>query len=100
MTKKDFETFIYIGAEKLSICVFSKLDSKIFYKKETKFLSFNDDTVENKIINFLNENIFKAEKQLNQFISDISFIVNCKQFRSIDVSIKQNVYGDIKKKIN
>ena len=98
MNKKDFETFMYIGAEKMLVCVFSKLDSKIFYKKETKFLAFNDDIVENKIINFLNENIFKAEKQLNQFISDISLIVNCKQFRSIDVSIKQNVFGNIKKK--
>ena len=98
MNKKDFETFMYIGAEKMLVCVFSKLDSKIFYKKETKLLAFNDDIVENKIINFLNENIFKAEKQLNQFISDISLIVNCKQFRSIDVSIKQNVYDDIQKK--
>ena len=98
MTKKDFETFMYIGAEKILICVFSKLDSKIFYKKESKFIEFNDHIDENKIINFLNENIFKVEKQLNQFISEISLIVNCKQFQSIDVSIKQNIYGEVKKK--
>ena len=98
MTKKDFETFMYIGAEKMLVCVFSKLDSKIFYKKESKFIEFNDHIDENKIINFLNENIFKVEKQLNQFISEISLIVNCKQFQSIDVSIKQNIYGEVKKK--
>ena len=81
MTKEDFETFMYIGAEKILICVFSKLDSKILYKKESKFLEFKDDLVENEITNFLSENIFEVEKQLNQFISDISLIVNCKQFR-------------------
>ena len=41
---------MYIGAEKILICVFSKLDSKILYKKESKFLEFNDHIDENKII--------------------------------------------------
>ena len=97
MNKKDFETFMYIGAEKMLVCVFSKLDSKILYKKETKFLEFNDHINENKIINFLSENIFKVEKQLNQFISDISLIINSKKFQSINISIKQNIYGEVKK---
>ena len=100
MTKKDFETFIYIGAEKISICVFSKLDSKILYKKESRFFEFIDHIDEKKIINFLSENIFKVEKQLNQFISDISLIINSKQFQSIDIAIKQNIHGEVKKKIN
>jgi len=98
MTKKDFETFIYIGAEKILICVFSKIDSKILYKKESKFLELNNRIDENKIFNFLSENIFKVEKQLNQFINDINLIVNSKQFQSIDISIKQNIYGEITKK--
>ena len=98
MNKKDFETFMYIGIDKILFCVFSKLESKILYKKESKFLALNDDKVENKIINFLSENIFEVEKQLNQFINDISLIVNCKQFQSIDISIKQHIYGHVKKK--
>ena len=97
MNKKDFEMFMYIGAEKMLVCVFSNLDSKILYKKETKFLEFNDHINENKIINFLSENIFKVEKQLNQFISDISLIINSKKFQSINISIKQNIYGEVKK---
>ena len=98
MTKEDFETFMYVGAEKISICVFSKLDSKILYKKESKFLEFNDHIDENKISKFLSENIIQLEKQLNQFIIDISLIVNSKKFQSIDISIKQNIYGEVKKK--
>ena len=98
MTKKEFETFMYIGADKILICVFSNISSKILYKKESKFLELNDYIDENRIINFLSENIFKIEKQLNQFISDINLIVNSKKFQSIDISIKQNIYGEIKKK--
>ena len=98
MTKKDFETFMYIGAEKISICVFSNVESKILFKKESNFLEFNDHIDENKIIDFLSENIFKVEKQLDKFISDINLIVNSKQFQSIDISIKQSIYGEVKKK--
>ena len=98
MNNKDFETFMYIGVDKISICVFSKLDSKILYKKDSKFLEFNDHIDEKKIINFLSENIFKVEKQLNQFINNISLIVNSKQFQSIGIAIKQNIFGEVKKK--
>jgi len=98
MTEEDFETFIYIGTKKMLICVFSKIDSKILYKNESKILELNNHIDENKIVNFLSENIFKIEKQLNQFINDISLIIDNNQFQLIDVSIKQNIYGEANKK--
>lgn len=98
MTEEDFETFMYIGTKKMLICVFSKIDSKILYKNESKILVLNNHIDENKIVNFLSENIFKIEKQLNQFINDISLIVDNNQFQLIDVSIKQNIYGEVNKK--
>jgi len=98
MTEEDFETFMYIGTKKMLICVFSKIDSKILYKNESKILELNNHIDENKIVNFLSENIFKIEKQLNQFINDISLIVDNNQFQLIDVSIKQNIYGEANKK--
>ena len=98
MTEEDFETFMYIGTKKMLICVFSKIDSKILYKNESKILELNNHIDENKIVNFLSENIFKIEKQLNQFINDISLIIDNNQFQLIDVSIKQNIYGEVNKK--
>jgi len=99
MTKKDFETFMYIGADKLLICAFSKIDSKILYKNESKFIELNNHIDESRIINFLSENIFKLEKKINHFIHDINLIVNSEQFQSVNISIKQNVYSEVKKKI-
>ena len=98
MTEEDFETFMYIGTKKMLICVFSKIDSKILYKNESKILELNNHIDENKIVNFLSENIFKIEEQLNQFINDISLIIDNNQFQLIDVSIKQNIYGEVNKK--
>ena len=98
MTKKDFETFMYIGAEKKSICVFSKIDSKILYKKEFKYIKLNNYIEENKIITFLSENIFQIEKKLNQFINDINLIIDSNQFHFINISTKQNIYGQVQKK--
>ena len=98
MTKKNFETFMYIGNEKILSCVFSKIDSKILCKKESKFLEINNHIDENKIINFLSENIFKLEKELNQFINNINLIIDINQFQSADVSIKHNIYGKLKQK--
>ena len=98
MTEEDFETFMYIGTKKMLICVFSKIDSKILYKNESKILELNNHIDENKIVNFLSENIFKIEEQLNQFINDISLIIDNNQFQLIDVSIKQNIYGEANKK--
>jgi len=98
MTKKDFETFMYIGADKLLICAFSKIDSKILYKNESKFIELNNHIDESRIINFLSENIFKLEKKINHFIHDINLIVNREKFKSVNISNKQNVYSEIKKK--
>ena len=98
MTKKDFEAFMYIGADKMLICIFSKEDSKILYKNDYIFLELNNQTDEIQIINFLNENIFKIEKQLNQFVTDINLIISSDQFKLINLSVKQNTYGEVSKK--
>ena len=98
MTEKNFEAFMYISTEKMLICIFSKTDLKILYKKEYKLNDFNKETDEIMINNFLNENIFKIERQLNEFVTDINLIINNNKFLSINLSIKQNIYGEITKK--
>ena len=75
MTEKNFESFMYIGADKILICIFSKTDSKLLYKNEYKFSELNNQTDEIRIINFLTDNIFIIEKKINQFITDLNLII-------------------------
>jgi len=98
MTEKNFKAFMYIGANKMLICIFSKTDSKILYKNEYKFLELETQIDEIRIINFITNNIFIIEKKLNQFINDINLIIDSNQFHSINLSIKQNIYGEVTKK--
>ena len=98
MTEKNFESFMYIGADKILICIFSKTDSKLLYKNEYKFSELNNQTDEIRIINFLTDNIFIIEKQLNQFVTGLNLIINSNRFQLINLSIKQNIYGEVTKK--
>ena len=93
MNKKNLETFMYIGFDKILISIFSKDDSKVLYQNEHKFFQIENKIDEIIIINFLNENIFQIEKKFNQFINDINLIINSNQFLSINLSIKQNIYN-------
>ena len=94
MIDKDFETFVYISFEKILICIFSKKDSKILYMDEYKSLEANNQISENKITDFLNSNIFKVEKQFNSLIYDLNLIINSNRFKSVNLSIKQNINLD------
>ena len=98
MTEKNFESFMYIGADKILICIFSKTDSKLLYKNEYKFSELNNQTDEIRIINFLTDNIFIIEKQLNQFVTGLNLIINSNRFQLINLSIKQNIYDEVTKK--
>jgi len=89
---------MYIGPNKMLICIFSKIDSKTLYKNQYKFSELKNEVDEATIINFLADNILKIEKQLNQFINDINLIINSNEFLSINLSIKQNIYGETTKK--
>jgi len=85
MTEKNFEAFMYVSTEKILICIFSKTNLKILYKKEYKFTDFNKETDEIMINNFLDENIFKIERELNEFVTDINLIINNNKFLSINI---------------
>ena len=98
MTKKNFESFMYIGNNKMLICIFSKIDLKILYKNEYKFSISNNQIDEVMIVNFLSENIFKIERLLNQFITDVNLIIDNDKFQLINLSTKKNIYGEITKK--
>jgi len=87
--KSDFETFLYISKSKYQIFVYDKNNLKDIYNEELKI---NDEIELNDLSKFLNENIYKIEKIINNFISDIILIIENDKVLSAAISIKKKNY--------
>ena len=84
----DFETYLIISSRKLVISVNTNLNKKI-YEEEIIIKDNFDNLNFEKLIFFLDKNIFKIEKKLKNFVKKISIILDLDCFFSIDISIKK-----------
>jgi len=90
----DFETFLYISKNKYQIFVYDKNNLKNLYHEEI----WNNDEIELNILSkFLDDNIYKIEKMIKNFIRNIILIVEDEKVLNIGISLKKKNY---KKKIN
>ena len=90
MTQKtDFEIFLCISKNKYQISVYDKDNLKNLYNAEIKI---NYEIELDNLSNFLDENIYKIEKMLNNFISDIILIIEDDKVLEVGVSIKKKNY--------
>ena len=95
--KNDFnyETFIFLSDKKLVISVIQPNDASIIYE-EKKLMDNNSSFLEiEKLNEFLEDNIFKIEKKIKNFIKEIYIILDTKKFLPIQVSIKNKNNGNI-----
>ena len=97
--EKNFETYIFIEKNKFKIFLFDKIKLKNLYKEE---ISFKDDYEIDiiKLNKFLDDNIFKIEKLINQFIQNISLIIEHKKELEIDICIKKKNFNDVTNRKN
>ena len=85
----DFETFLFISKNKYQISVYDKNNLKNLYNKETKII----DTIElENLSNFLDENIYKIEKKINNFIKNIILIIEDEKVLNVSISLKKKNY--------
>ena len=85
----DFETFLYISKSKYQIFVYDKNNSKNLYNEEIK----NDNEIELNILSkFLDDNIYKIEKIIKNFIKNIILIIEDDKVLEIGLSIKIKNY--------
>jgi len=90
MTQKtNFEIFLFISKNKYQIFVYDKDNLKNLYNAEIKT---NNEIELDNLSNFLDENIYKIEKMLNNFISDIILIIEDDKVLEVGVSIKKKNY--------
>ena len=85
----DFETFLYISKNKYQIFVYDKNNLKNLYEAELKI---NDDIHLNLLSKFLDENIYKIEKMVSNFVRYIILIINDDKIFDISISIKKKNY--------
>jgi hypothetical protein len=85
----DFETFLYISKNKYQIFVYDKNNLKNLYHDEIE----NDDEVELNILSkFVDENIYKIEKMIKDFIRNIILIIEDDKVLDIGISLKKKNY--------
>ena len=84
----DFETFLYISKNKYQIFVYDKNSFKDLYNEEIKI---SDEIELNNLSKFLDENIYKIEKKLGNFIRNIILIIEDDKVFNVSISIKKKI---------
>ena len=87
--KTDFETFLYISKNKYQIFVYDKNDLKNLYNKE---INVNEEIEFKKLSKFLDENIYKIEKKVSNFVKDIILIIEDEKILNTNITIKKKKY--------
>ena len=85
------KTFLFINLNKFTMVIVDEFNEVIFQKMITYKNSsekFNLDLLDE----FINQNIFKIEKELNEFITTIFLIVEHNDIFSVNLSIKKKIH--------
>ena len=85
----DFETFLYISKSKYQIFVYDKNNLKNLYYEKIE----NEDEIELNILSkFIDDNIYKIEKMIKDFIRNIILIIEDDKVLNIGISLKKKNY--------
>jgi len=91
----DFNTYLYLSKKKNIISVYSENNFEKVYEKKIS----NDDSLVHidyqQLDNFLNQNIFKIEKKINNFIKKIIVILDFDLFFFVQLSIKKKDFENL-----
>ena len=92
--KYNFETYLFLSPKKIAISVHNKQNLENLYQ--------NEIIVDNKIDldlvlvdKFLEQNVYQIEKVLNNFVENISLILNTNKFLTVRFSLKKSNYGNL-----
>jgi hypothetical protein len=85
----DFETFLYISKSKYQIFVYDKNNLKNLYSEE---IGYSEEIELNTLSKFLDDNIYKIEKKIKNFIRNIILIVEDDKILEVGISLKKKNY--------
>lgn len=91
----DFINIFFIKKNRFLVTCFSRFDLTCLYKNEMILDDHQNDLKKNKFKNFLDDNVYKIEKNNKQFIRDINLVIDDDKFQTINLCIKKNISGDL-----
>ena len=89
----EFETYLSISPGKLGIYLFDVKNQKNLYKEEliaNENINYNRNDL---LKNFLDDNIFKIEKLIGNFIENIILIIENENIFNLQIGIKKKNYS-------
>ena len=86
----NFEVYLFLSHNKIALSVNKKQNFESIYKNEILFDNPLNELNLEKLDKFLNENIFKVEKILNNFIQNINIAIFSKDIFKLKISVKKN----------
>ena len=86
----EYNIFLFLNFNRFIIVVLNEKD-EVIYKKETTTNSSSNNIELGVFSEFLNQNIFKIEKELNEFIETIHIILDNDNIFSVNLSIKNKI---------
>ena len=87
----DFETFLYISKNRYQIFEFEKKKLENIYIEQLKAYNKFDFNDLNHLSKFLDENIYKIEKLVGNFIRNIILIIESDESLNVNISIKKKI---------
>ena len=88
----DFQTFLYLSRKRYVIYVDEKKTLRSLYKEEIKFVDEIHPDDLSHLSKFLDQNIYKIEKLVGNFIQDITLIIESDKILNVDIGIKKKNY--------
>ena len=87
----DFSTYLFLSKNKIIISVYKENDFEKVYEKELIINEQFNHINYQELDKFLNENIFRIEKILDNFVKKITIIFDIDEFFFVELSIKKKI---------
>ena len=90
----NFEVYLSISPTKFEIYLLDKKNLKNIYKENLNIENYTDEINYNLLSSFLDKNIFKIEKLINNFLKNIFVIIENTEILNFSIGIKKKNYGE------
>ena len=93
-SSSNFKSYLIISPKYFRICIFHDSKKKIVYDIKI-LLDYPNDKIDYvKLDNFLENNVFKIENELNFLLKDIILVIENDIFFKLQISVKKNNHGN------